>query len=265
MMNLRYLLVVFLFISGILVIYVSSQWTNYHDFEGRCQDCHLSDPNNSEVKMVFVNDISILCLLCHDDIKESSHPVAIKPTIEIPADFPLDWKGEITCSTCHTTHKGSYGEFKLRVASIGEPFCKSCHIGLYEGADMHKTTIEAAHVGSRYTVGNLTIALDELSLKCLVCHDASIAKDGLIKRIGAGSFRHDRDIGLSHPIGVSYIDVSTGEYGGAYRKVEELRPEIILFDGMVGCGSCHNPYSKGHFELVMSNEKSALCLACHIK
>jgi predicted CXXCH cytochrome family protein len=33
----------------------------------------------------------------------------------------------------------------------------------------------------------------------------------------------------------------------------------------VGCLSCHNTFSKVPNQLVMSNQGSALCLACHMK
>jgi len=214
--------------------------------------------------MLFTNDISFLCLTCHGDVKEVSHPVEMKPSMTIPGEFPLDWKGEMTCATCHTIHRNGYDPYHLRFAVPGEPFCKRCHTSLYDGAAMHRTVVETAHVGSRYSVGNAGRVIDALSMKCLTCHDATLATDGAVDRLGIGKFRHRTDIGLSHPIGVSYVDARR-KYQGAYRRVEDLPPEIKLFDGMVGCGSCHNPFSGGHFELVMSNEGSALCFACHVK
>jgi len=38
-----------------------------------------------------------------------------------------------------------------------------------------------------------------------------------------------------------------------------------LFDGKVGCLSCHNPYGDKKYSLVMENKRSGLCLACHRK
>lgn len=260
----RILLVVLFLAFGMLAAYVSSQWSSYHAFTGRCQECHLGAPNSEGRKMVFANDISFLCLSCHNDVREVSHPVEMKPTMDIPEEFPLDWKGEMTCDTCHTAHQAAHGRFRLRSPLLGEGFCKRCHTSLYEGEGMHRTAVETAHVGSRYTVSDVSISIDTLSLKCLACHDASLAKEGSVGRVGAGKFRHRADIGLSHPIGVSQIEARR-KYYGAYRRAEDLPPEIKLFNGMVGCGSCHNPFSGGHSKLVMSNEESALCLSCHVK
>jgi predicted CXXCH cytochrome family protein len=214
--------------------------------------------------MVFTNDISFLCLTCHGDVKEASHPVEMTPSMNVPGEFPLDWKGEMTCVTCHTIHRRGYDPSHLRSAVLGEAFCKRCHTSLYDGADMHKTVVETAHVGGRYSVGDVTRVIDALSMKCLVCHDATLASGGDVESVGMGKFRHRTNIGLSHPIGVSHVEARR-KYQGAYRRVEDLPPEIKLFNGTVGCGSCHNPFSVGHSELVMSNEESALCFACHVK
>ncbi|MEE9542893.1 MAG: cytochrome c3 family protein, partial [Thermodesulfobacteriota bacterium] len=67
-----------------------------------------------------------------------------------------------------------------------------------------------------------------------------------------------------HPIGMSYVDTKL-KYRGAYRDIKDLPKEIKLFDNAVGCGSCHSLYSKLHYELVMSNAGSRLCLGCHVK
>ena len=75
-------------------------------------------------------------------------------------------------------------------------------------------------------------------------------------------FHNANSIGVSHPIGVSTPRRSAST--GRLSDVSELSSAIKLFGGLVGCGSCHNPYSKQHSELVMSNEKR-LCLACHVK
>ena len=39
---------------------------------------------------------------------------------------------------------------------------------------------------------------------------------------------------------------------------------LRFFNGKVGCGSCHDPYSTIHKKLVMSDENSKLCFSCHI-
>lgn len=255
-------------LSGAIAFNIWSEWNSYHNFEGQCLTCHLADPVEGQEKYLFVKDISVLCLSCHNEDVSMSHPVDIKPSMVVPKDFMLDRKGNLTCNSCHTTHEGGYGKYHMRISStIGEQFCELCHQDIDEG--MSLTASVSAHLGgdsgSRFKAGSQGVYLDELSIQCLSCHDGSLSIDALIENpVQAGEYDHGNDIGLSHPIGVSHIE-ATKKYYGAYRKIEKLPQEIRLFDGKVGCVSCHNPYSKLPFNLSMSNEGSALCLACHMK
>lgn len=258
---------VFFMASAAAAVLYSAQWTSYHDFGGRCLDCHISQPSSDE-QMTFSKDVSRMCSGCHSSEQELSHPVDMKPSMKVPQSMPLDWKGDVTCLTCHTAHKRGYGGFHLRVAASGVGFCVICHGDIDE--QLHKVSVGSAHIGEASTKKNigweLGEELDELSIRCLACHDAVTARDSLVENLAVRRelFHNSNTIGVSHPIGVSYFETRR-KYKGAYRPVEKLPKQIKLFDGMVGCGSCHNPYSKRHNELVMSNEGSALCLACHIK
>ncbi len=246
--------------------YVFSQWTSYHDFESKCLDCHLTVPQDGETPQVFTKDVTLMCTGCHKDSKDLSHPVDRKPSMKVPVDFPLDWKDEITCVTCHTVHDNGHGDFHMRSTASGEGLCSLCHADIE--TEMHKISMGTAHVssstGTKYIVDDLGTVLDELSIKCLACHDATFAKDTLVENFEVNVFHDVNSMGVSHPIGVSYAETKR-KYKGAYRDVSELPSAIKLFGGFVGCGSCHNPYSKQHSELVMSNEQSSLCFACQVK
>ncbi|MBI1912220.1 MAG: cytochrome c3 family protein [Deltaproteobacteria bacterium] len=252
------------FISLLLIgKLVSSQWESYHDFEGKCLDCHLTVPQPGETPRAFKKDISFMCYECHSSQKELSHPVDINPSMQVPASFPLNWKGDLTCISCHPAHNPGKGAYHLRSSAGGQGFCMLCHNDLEN--DLHKVSMGTAHVvtstSSKFVAWELGNVLDELSIKCLSCHDAVSASDTRVDNV---VFHDANQIGVSHPIGVSYLEAKR-KYKGAYRRVEELPSQIKLFGGGVGCGSCHNPYSKQHFDLVISNEGSALCLACHVK
>ena len=254
----------------LLAAYVWSQSGSVHDFTGRCKDCHLFMPKEGEKErdFIFTRDMNYLCEQCHGDLTGLSHPVGMRPSMKVPSTYPLDWKGDLTCNTCHVAHWDNAQSKKnlLRTAVIGEFFCSECHLlSVEEGIDLHKAALETAHVTSRYTVNDRANIIDELSWKCLNCHDDSIADDVSfsVVGVGVGDFRHNDDIGLSHPIGVDYFRVSSEN--PSFVPPDSLIPEIKLFDGKVGCGTCHNPYSKMHFQLVISNEYSALCVACHKK
>lgn len=261
-------------LAAIAVIYVWAERRDYHDFADKCLDCHLTVPTEGEEPRVFVRDITELCLSCHKEIKDLSHPVDLRPSMTVPPLLPLDWKNELTCVTCHFAHGGGYGNFHLRSSASGAGFCIQCHAD-YD-TNMHKGSVGAAHIVGdktrRYiafeddrTLDNLPF--DDLSLKCLSCHDAVFGTDSLVEtRQNALGFYHNQNgIGLSHPIGVYYADARR-RYFGAYKAIGDLPPQIRFFNGMVGCGTCHNPYSKdGHSLLVISNKRSALCLSCHRK
>lgn len=253
----------------ITAVYLWSQNSVIHDFTGECDKCHLTLPKEGDKNMIFTSDINFLCAECHQEGQGLSHPVGMKPSqsMNIPSTYPLDWKDTVTCITCHTAHKSKTNNiaYLLRTNLTGELFCRECHtLSIEEGVDLHRGTIDVAHAASgKYTVKDSGILIDALSMKCLVCHDASLAKDAFVETgagIGRGGFMHGTNVGLSHPIGVDYAGAEP-----TFVPLESLRSEIQLFDGKVGCGSCHNPYAKRHFQLVMSNEYSALCFACHIK
>ncbi|MBI5810422.1 MAG: cytochrome c3 family protein [Deltaproteobacteria bacterium] len=246
---------------------ISSRWTSYHDFEGKCLDCHLSVPGEDGKPGTFNMDITVMCTDCHKEALELSHPVDRRPTMALPAVFIVNWKGEITCITCHPAHQAGFGDYHLRAVASGEGFCISCHSDIEER--MHKVSIASAHVGQGSLNRELPVAagilLDELSLRCMACHDAVVGVDAVVEnRSVTLGFHNPDELELSHPVGVSYMEAKR-KYRGAYRDPDKLPAEIKLFDGQVGCATCHNPYSKRHSELVMSNAGSALCLACHRK
>lgn len=267
-MNKKSFLAIFLAVAVLAAGYVYSQWTSYHDFEGKCLDCHLTVPAHGETPRTFVKDISAMCYGCHPDSKTLSHPVDMVPSMEVPEGFPLDWSGKMTCVSCHPVHKKGNGPYHMRSRVRGQGLCMLCHNDFEN--DLHKLSIGTAHVGaganSKFVAGEFGDVLDELSIRCLACHDAVFGGDSLVENLALRKqlFHNSNDIGISHPIGMSYYETKR-KYFGAYRSVSELPKEIKLFGGVVGCGSCHNPYSKLHSELVMSNRGSALCFACHVK
>lgn len=251
--------------------YVFSQWTNYHNFDGICLDCHLVEPAPGDGPGTLIADESELCLDCHESAREFSHPVDMVPVSAIvPSSFLLDWKGMVTCVTCHPAHQQGYGPYRLRVDAIGERFCVMCHSDIEE--ELHKVSIGSAHIGSTLStglnIGEFGTVLDDLSIKCLACHDGEFGVDSLSGNTAitsdSGIIHNIQAIGLTHPIGMNYFEMKR-KYRGALRGVNELPSGIKLFAGVVGCGTCHNPYSHVDQELSMSNEGSALCLGCHVK
>ncbi|MCP2521050.1 cytochrome c3 family protein [SCandidatus Aminicenantes bacterium Aminicenantia_JdfR_composite] len=263
-----------LIITGLLiqVFLIVSITKNYpHTRKGECNRCHLNEPpeKTEEKKMLFVKDIDSLCEDCHQLSRATSHPTGIIPSMRIPKDFTLDWMGRLTCATCHDIHqekeKNPY-PYLLRRPTAGRLFCISCHRELpgEEKFSQHKLAIELAHLEPKYYITDNRSPIDSLSRKCLSCHDGTIGKmaDNVI--VGAGKWQHGPGIGITHPIGVDY-ELAYIRNSEGLNPPESLNPAIKLFDGKVGCCSCHNPFSEHPNYLVMDNTGSALCLECHRK
>jgi len=243
----------------------------YHDFTGRCLDCHIKIPGAGDKKPTLRKDITGLCMECHRQEEGLTHPVDITPAMKVPSYFPLDWRGMVTCLTCHEIHHQGFGPSHLRTSAGGQGFCVLCHSGLDDNM-IHTLSGVNAHIGGAPRPLKASYSpqaqggarLDEMSIKCLSCHDAIVGSSAMVENQDIFRSRHSNITGLTHPVGVSYAEAKR-KYRGAYRDMASLPPQIKFFGGMVGCGTCHSPYSGTHAQLVMDNYGSNLCLACHVK
>lgn len=248
-----------------------------------CLQCHVSIPDEGKKvrPMLFVDNINRLCQRCHKDDIQLSHPVGMKPSMRIPADMPLDERGELTCATCHNIHQKRddiLGEktYLLRRNVIGKAFCMACHrkdedkknvetfsLGMRKIArPSHREFLTEAHGFKKYRVIDSSSPIDSISVECLGCHDGTIGADTQVT-IGAGIWQHSQQNASSHPIGIDYAAAQTNNR--TLRHMSEINKAIKFFDGKIGCASCHDPYSNISTQLVMSNKWSALCLECHKK
>ncbi len=246
---------------------VQGPFRSYHDFKGRCLACHISKPSPGDRHPTMRKDITVLCTTCHEQQDGLSHPVDIRPAGKVPDMLPLDWRGKITCVTCHETHRQGFGRSHIRTRLSGQAFCVLCHTGLDN--NMHSISGVGAHMGGlvkvAYGPGSRgVVRLDEMSIKCMSCHDAALGGETTVANVDIFRSTHSNTTGLTHPIGVSYAEARR-KYHGAYRPLRDLPPQIKLYGGRVGCGTCHSPYAKGHAKLVMNNYGSNLCLSCHVK
>lgn len=207
------------------------------------------------------------CAGCHQWDSALSHPVDISPSMNVPSFLPLTG-GRITCLTCHTeggltahadatqTHSGM-----LRVEA--EMLCSQCHTGSAMTAkSMHPTALGRAHLAAPSRNGDSAGMLDQESRTCLSCHDGMLASD----------VAHSGSVGVAsdnHPVGIAYGNTLRGTGATRYKSdmpvipATSLDPRLRLFNGQVGCGSCHSPYSGEKQYLAISNDRSRLCLSCH--
>jgi len=252
--------IVLLLVSVGIALTAYSQIRGPHDFaESDCNKCHWDvEKKAGDLKPV----LSSICAGCHAEARQKlSHPVDVKPETVMPADMPLV-DGKLSCLTCHYVHPFSikykpFSYFLLRRPGRGAAFCIACH-GIDEKGHI---IYENVHQGS-YKVTDRSTSLDAYTLQCIECHDKRINNPG--DSLGAGSWQHFGASGLNHPVGVS-LDRIAGRKPREYNPEVALLQEIRLFDGKLGCGTCHNAYSKEKNLLVVNNYKSRLCLACHIK
>ena len=229
--------------------------TNTHPGDGSCNDCHLArgkiDQTNADI---LIASQEVLCKTCHENALTASHPSGFKPDRGLPKAFPLDWKAELTCSSCHSVHGSKPG--LLRVDRRGKALCFSCHDkGFFSGMkDAGSSLISFGHLDARASLGG---GIDQYSIQCLSCHDT--LEGDLNVQLRGGIVSHNSSK-ASHPIGMKY---ETSISFGGYRPVTALPKKIALPNGMVSCISCHEGYSEIHGKLVMANRGSALCFSCH--
>lgn len=265
-MNLRPICIILCSLTLFGMVVGVSLWSDFdkegHEFSSRCEHCHMGTPQMGE-DVKFVRSISYLCLDCHNVPRDNSHPIGVLPTMEMPQGFLLDWAGKMTCATCHDPHSSAGNQY-LRTEARGRDFCTLCHQNFLLLQDPHIGSVGIAHSKSGVYESDSPLAqvLDPISLECLGCHDGVIASDAAYKIVGGDAVTYERE-GLSHPIGMDYRASVANDR--QLRNVESLSPYIALYEGKVGCASCHNPYSSEHRMLTMNNYGSALCLECHIK
>ncbi|USN99291.1 MAG: hypothetical protein H6810_01030 [Phycisphaeraceae bacterium] len=213
------------------------------------------------------------CNQCHEIDPVFSHPVGFRPGRPLPEKFPLQG-GRLTCQTCHdgdsaATHSRARDSHDpmLRSAFEGRAFCAECHESSPMSSGMgHAGAVGAAHPARKAdrrerSGGSFAGGLDPESASCLECHDgmtAMAAGGGHGGGLGGG-----RGLNNEHPIGVPYQSGRGARGMARMVNAASLDKRIRLFNGNIGCGSCHSVYSPIDHKLVMSNLRSALCLSCH--
>jgi predicted CXXCH cytochrome family protein len=239
----------------------------------RCPTCHVTDGSGNALGRQLTAPITLLCESCHGKIFEEGylHPIDVRPrNTRIPADFPLSPSGELTCSTCHDIHSSYFTPYGapsryLRRLEAGKKFCEACHSGA-TAKPGHAGTMGEAHFQSKYIQKSSSQTIDHQSKNCISCHDGAYASS---VSIGAGTWSHRKELmphdAGSHPIGVDYENARVAKGRKTpLRPIAMIDRRIRFFDGKIGCGSCHDPYSTIEKRLVMSDVRSSLCLSCHL-
>ena len=222
-----------------------------------CGTCHRSGQEvRPEQASKLVASQEALCAGCHPDSVRVSHPSGFAPKAALPAEYPLDWKGDLTCSSCHQVHGTGHG--LPRGGKRGKEMCLSCHHpGFFTNMKDAGGSIEqSGHLHPGIALGN--IELDPYSLQCLGCHGGQAGSEGV--SVGRNGIVRHASGSANHPIGRSYRKAFQS---GGFHPENTLSKKILLPDGKVSCVSCHQAYKKDHGKLVLSNRGSALCFQCH--
>ena len=108
------------------------------------------------------------------------------------------------------------------------------------------------------------------SLICLGCHDGTVATStigsshALLAGVREGFDVPEDFVWRDHPIGVRYPKDRRN-----FRPESRIRAQgkIRLPEGRIECISCHDAHNTAGVDkmLAISNRRSALCLACHVK
>ncbi len=234
-------------------------------FGASCATCHLAGA------AVTAKDAGRLratqermCGACHQGAVKASHPTGFVPNRALPAHMPVDWKGEMTCSTCHEVHGTGGRSGRAGQAALGEfadegELCAACHPRSFFArmADRGESLLRSAHLDARARLPVQEI--DGYSQRCLDCHTDRLSLRGEAIR---AAFTASNGTGMvNHPIGMRYTHADLER---DLRSPAALPAAILLPGGQVSCLSCHNGYSARHGALV-TERSTELCLACHDK
>jgi predicted CXXCH cytochrome family protein len=231
--------------------------SSQHLAKSDCVSCHMAGKNVSQQQAgMLIASQEILCGKCHPTSLKISHPSGFTPLAKLPDTYPLDWKGDLTCSTCHDIHGSSPG--LMRGTKQGKDLCLTCHDAkFFQKMRDGGSSMMVGHLSSGAEVNTPT--LDAYSRQCLECHgrngdpklSTNIDRNGVLRHASSS---------VNHPIGVNYQKAAA--FGG-YRARAIVERKIILPNGQVGCVSCHLGYSKDHGKLVSGTASSTLCFECH--
>jgi predicted CXXCH cytochrome family protein len=169
---------------------------------------------------------------------------------------------------------GGKHDFSALTGRVGDA-CSACHVPHIQAAEPREGDEEPFSLAFYRIAGQREVLEPDrympgpTSLICLSCHNGTVASSvvGTAHALLAGE-REGFDVeGFAmrdHPIGIEY---PIRKEGYKPRSVVVSLRNIPLPDGRMECTSCHDPHNERGLEkmLVMSNRRSALCLACHEK
>ena len=207
----------------------------------------------------------------------ANHPVGVVPSagIKIPAGWPLNADGTISCLTCHEQLPPLQGARRAYLRDFdddlmdADDFCMKCHAagGERSAAAMHWMAVRTAHLmpdaEQLSPSGAGGPGLDAHSRRCMACHDGVSASDADNTTPWNRGRGYLGDKQRNHPVGVRYPSRPPRDFAVRFRPVALLPRNVCLPGGRVSCISCHDIYAESRSLLTVPIERSALCLTCH--
>lgn len=221
-----------------------------------CASCHLDGESVTlkTARRLIATQVRI-CSRCHETAVTLGHPAGITPARSLPPGYPLDWKGQMTCSTCHDFHGAGPG--RLRQVDGRQQLCAACHSDMqFAGAAWEGSPLLASgHLAQAAPPAGAPI--DGYSAHCVQCHADEFSLPGH-ERV---AFTASNATGMAnHPIGSRYTRADPRR---DLRSPALLPAGVLLPEGRVSCLSCHKGYTLDHGAMVEAEGR--LCTSCHDK
>jgi predicted CXXCH cytochrome family protein len=159
-------------------------------------------------------------------------------------------------------------------AVAGGAACSFCHTphGAMPGTPLWSHTLSTA-VYKIYESSSLEAKVGQptgSSKLCLSCHDGTVALSETITGttggtyISAGAANLGTDLSDDHPISFVYSSGLSAEDAQIRPPVGLPEPLKLDRSGELQCTTCHDAHNNSHGNfLVMSNERSQMCVSCH--
>ncbi len=232
-----------------------------------------------------------ICFSCHDGSVVDSrarvyndlrHQINKPPPshMRIPKIFPLDKNGNMQCSTCHTAHgvSSEYGMEKtifIRSSNKDSAMCRMCHSDKDGGlpAGNHPTGSTERKIPKKLVARGALIGEGKNNVICETCHTVhgSHNESFLIEssRNSQLCLECHSDKNIFTP------DGKRNHFHVINAKSEKVKipDDLILKGAKLGnnaeiiCQTCHRIHNnkiEKHLLLIKKDEKSTLCVTCHI-
>jgi predicted CxxxxCH...CXXCH cytochrome family protein len=250
---------------------------NLHHFEQvPCGSCHETPAVSDDYQDGWKNgvDVNRSCtsMGCHEYDEKMNHPL----NVPMPAGISKDQSTVMTCLSCHlpqdpngmNTQNGQTDHVLQDPGIVG---CESCHERLSGSIRQrshwkfsrkaHLVSLVRGSLVDKTSDAFMASGIDMESSTCLSCHDkvtVTIPAMNETRQQKTQRFKSMTD----HPIGMNYQYILS-QNPMYFNSLMGQQGRIRMFDGQVGCGSCHSLYSDIPSNLTAEYKGSVLCRTCH--